>query len=184
MISTREKQLKVFEALTMFEQRIVCHKLPKSFNEVKVNVDEKQSVNKQNKMIQETKRQMLNDKLAGYEIKIQQFEQTYQQKLKAFESDISKTHNSYQQDQTDAIMNFVKTYLDHQTKTILHNIRYKESCRRAKLLRHRHSNITSTKKIIDVYPQIIVDVPKVSLNSAQLNYLSRNGKYNHSLTTL
>ena len=77
MTSIREKQLKLFEQLTMFEQRILCHKLPKSISDVKVNADEKLPVNKRNKMIQEAKRKMLNVKLEEYEIKIQQFEQTY-----------------------------------------------------------------------------------------------------------
>ena len=181
MTSIREKQLKLFEQLTMFEQRILCHKLPKSINDVKVNVDENLPVNKRNKMIQEAKRKMLNIKLEEYEIKIQQFEQTYQQELSAFETDISKTNNCYQQNQTDAIMQFLKTYLNHRTKSILHNIRYKESCRHVKLLRHSRrrccrSKKTSSTKTIDVYPQIIVDVPKVPLNSIQLDYLSRNGK--------
>jgi hypothetical protein len=47
-----------------------------------------------------------------------------------------------------------------------------------KLIRHYHRQLLSTAKTsTDVYPQIIVDIPKVSLNRIQLDYLSRNGKY-------
>ena len=62
-------------------------------------------------------------------------------------------------------MYFVKIYVYHHTKLLLRQIRYKESCFHVKLLRHhrRHQSLSSSKTI-DVYPQIIVDVPKVSLN--------------------
>ena len=59
-------------------------------------------------------------------------------------------------------MCFVKSYFDHPTKRLIRQIR----CRSL-----------SEKKIVDTYPQVIVDVPKVSLNHNQLEYLSRNGKF-------
>jgi hypothetical protein len=60
---------------------------------------------------------------------------------------------------------------------LLRQIRYKESCSHVKLLRHRRCHKSrSPSKTIDVYPQIIVDVPKVKLNQSQLDYLSRTGQ--------
>jgi hypothetical protein len=65
----------------------------------------------------------------------------------------------------------------HYTKLFLCQIRYKESCFHVKLLRHhRRHQSRSASKTIDVYPQIIVDVPKVKVNQNQLDYLSRTGK--------
>ncbi len=60
---------------------------------------------------------------------------------------------------------------------MLHQIRYNESCFHVNLLRHhqRHQS-QSARKTIDVYPQIIVAVPKVKLNQIQLDYLSRTGQ--------
>jgi hypothetical protein len=79
LIAIRKKQLKVFEDLTMFEQRILCHKLSESFNVIKIKIDEEQCSNKHNKIIQELKRRMLNVELEQYERKIQHYEHMYQQ---------------------------------------------------------------------------------------------------------
>jgi hypothetical protein len=59
----------------------------------------------------------------------------------------------------------------------LHPIRYKESYFRVKLLRyHRCHQSRSSSQTIDVYPQVIVDAPKVTLNQSLLDYLSRTGQ--------
>ena len=63
----------------MFEQRILCHKLPKSFDCIKIDNDQEQCVNKRNKIIQVLKRRMLNVELERYENKIQHYEHLYQQ---------------------------------------------------------------------------------------------------------
>ena len=53
-------------------------------------------------------------------------------------------------------------------KLLLCQIRYKEACFHAKLLRHhRRYRSLSTSNMVDVYSQIIVDVPKVKLNQNQ-----------------
>ena len=62
----------------------------------------------------------------------------------------------------------IKTYLYHHIKLLLLHIRYKESCLRVKLIhqqRHHHYKRLRSTETIDVYPQIIVDVSNVSLNS-------------------
>jgi len=74
------------------------------------------------------------------------------------------------------IMYDVKIYVHQHTKLFLRQIRYKESCFHAKLLR-QHRQSSRVNKTVDVYPQIIVDVPHVSLNSHQLDYLSRAGQF-------
>jgi hypothetical protein len=178
LLKIRKKQLKIFEDLTMFEQRILCHELPSSFNSITIDNNEEQCVNKHNKMVQDLKRQMLNVELEQYELKIQQYEYLYEQELATFQSEIYKTESSYQICHLNELMYYVKIYLYHHTKLLLRQIRYKESCFHVKLIRHhrrRHHSFTSTNTI-DVHPQIIVDVPKVSLNRNELDYLSRTGK--------
>jgi len=143
--------------------------------------DDKESHgNVSNKMIQDFKRRMLNIELEQYEVQIQQYEYQFEQEFLAFKSETSKTNSSYQLNQLNMFMHFVKTYVYHHTKLLIHQIRYKESCLHVKLLRHQNRRrlhqTVETNKMIDVYPQIIVDVPKVSLNRIQLEYLSRTGK--------
>jgi hypothetical protein len=170
--------MKVFENLTMFEQRILCHKLPNSFNNMDINDNQEYSVNKRNKMIQELKRQMLNSELEQYELRIQNYEDLYEQKIATFQSEIYRTESSYQIEHRDEIMYFVKIYVHHNTKMLLRQIRYNESCFHVKLQRHHRRYKSSRSKTItmDVYPQIIVDVPKVQLNQSQLDYLSHTGQ--------
>jgi hypothetical protein len=169
LLTIRQKQLKIFEDLTMFEQRILCHKLPNSFNFLTINNNEEQSVNKRKKMIQDLKRQMLNTELERYE-------HLYEQELATFQSEIHKTESLYQISHLNELMYYVKIYVHHHTKLLLRQICYKESCFHVKLLRHyrRHQSRSSCKKI-NVYPQIIVAVPKVTLNQSKLDYLSRTG---------
>ena len=102
----------------MFEQQILCHKLPKSFDSIKTHNNEEEWVNKRHKIIQDFKRRMLNIELGQYEIEIQQYEYLYEQELTAFESETSKINSSYQMCQLNMFMHFVKTYLYHHTKII------------------------------------------------------------------
>jgi len=71
------------------------------------------------------------------------------------------------------MIHFVEMYVYHHTKILMRETRYKESRLHFKLRRHHQ---LLTKEIISVYPQIIVDLPKVTLNRLQLDYLSRTGK--------
>jgi len=56
-------------------------------------------------------------------------------------------------------------------------VRYKESCLHFKLIRqHKRHLSLKQRDTIDVYPQIMIDIPKISLTPSQLNYLSNNGQ--------
>ncbi len=170
--------MKKFDKLAKFEQQILCHKLPKSFDSIKAHNNEQEWPNKHPKIIQDFKRRMLNTELGQYEIAIQQYEYLYEQELIAFESETCKINSHYQMCRLNMFMYFVKTFLYHYTNRSIRQIRYKESCLHVKLVRHQHRRRqpVAASKIIDVYPQIIVDVPKVSLNRIQLEYLSHTGK--------
>ena len=175
--------MELFEELTIFEQRILCHKLPNSFDSIDIDLNLQQSANKRNKVIQEIKRRMLNVRIEEYESKIQHYEHLYQQEFDALQLQILNPSSSPQKCQTDILLYFVKLYLNHVTNRHMRQIRYKESRLHIKLMRqsrHDRHHPSSKKKTINVYPQIIVDVPKVSLNRTQLDYLSHNGKLNIS----
>jgi hypothetical protein len=162
----------------MFEQRILCHKLPNSFDSITIDNNEEQCLNKRHKIIQDLKRQLLNVELQQYEIQIQHYEDLYEQEINAFERETFNLNSSYQMYHFNTLIYCVKIYVYHHTNILIREIRYKESCLHIKLLRHsrRRQSLTTKTNNIDVYPQIIVDVPKVSLNRNQLDYLSHNGK--------
>jgi hypothetical protein len=128
--------MQVFENLTMFEQRILCHKLPNSFNTINMNNNQEHSVNIRNKMVQDLKRHMLNLELEQYEIKIQHYEDLYEKELATFQSEIYNTGSLYQIEHRNKIVYFVKIYVHHHTQRLLRQIRYNESCFHVKLLRH------------------------------------------------
>ena len=176
----RKEQMKIFKQLTMFQQRIVCHRLPKSFDCITVENIEQQCKHKQNKIIQEMKRQMLNVELEQYERKLQDYEHLYQRELAAFERHLFETNSGRPIHDINEMISYIKTYLHHQTNKWMRHIRYSESCLRIKLL--RHSRARSKQDDVHVYPQIIIDTAsKVPLNQNQLNYLSYNGKLNITL---
>lgn len=165
----------------MFEQRILCHALPNSFNSISNKNDEKSCTNAQTiKTIQEAKRQALNEKLEHYELRIHQYEKLYHQTFARFQAETSNIHSLDQMHSFDEFMHYVTCYLYQHTKLFLRRIRHKESVFRVKLLRQHgcHRRMSRLSKTVDVYPRIIVDVPHVALNSQQLDYLSRAGLFN------
>jgi hypothetical protein len=123
---------------------------------------------KQLKMFEDLKCLILNAELEHYELKIQHYEHLYEQELAIFQSEIYKRKSLYQICHFNKLMYFVKIYVYHHTELLLRQIRYKESCFHVKLIRHPSFTLTNT---IDVYPRIIVDVSKASLNQDQLDYL-------------
>ena len=136
--------MKVFRDLTMFEQEILCHQIPDPFN-------------------------LVYQKLEEYEVNIYQYEHLYKRELDRFDFETCNGISSDQSGHLDQLMYYVKIYVYQHTKLFLRRIRYQESCFHVKLLRQSRR----FSKTIDVYPQIIVNVPNVSLTRQQLDYLSR-----------
>jgi hypothetical protein len=77
--------------------------------------------------------------------------------------------------------NFISNQLTfliyYYTNRLIRQIRYKESSLHVKLARHRRHQSLAASKTIGVCPQIIVDVPTVSSNHIQSEYLSHTGKF-------
>ena len=88
----------------------------------------------------------------------------------------SATDDKYQ---LDTSIHAVTLCLNHHINKLMHQIHFREFKLHVKLMRHHHrsQHALSRLKINDVYPQTSVDVPKMSLNRNQLNYLSYNCKY-------
>ena len=118
---------------------------------------------------------MPHDKLGQCEIKIHRYEHLYQQEVKTFEFTFLNTNFDGKKRENDMLITLVKTYLNHHTNKLIRKIRYKEACLYANLLRQHCRHSLSKREAIGVYPQIIVDVSRVSLNCLQLDYLPRNG---------
>ncbi|CAF3336362.1 unnamed protein product [Rotaria socialis] len=70
----RKKQLNIFEDLTIFEQRILCHTLPKKFDGIPIATYQNLFENEANKIMQELKCRKLNDQLNNYELGLQHYE--------------------------------------------------------------------------------------------------------------
>ncbi len=119
LLNIRKKQLKIFENLTMFEQRILCHELSSSFNSITIDKNEEQCINKRNKMIQDFKRQILNTELERYEMEIQQYEDLYEKVLATFQSEIYKAESSHEISHLNELMYFLKIYVHHHTNLLL-----------------------------------------------------------------
>ena len=171
--------MKVFEEMTMFEQRILCHQLPEILDSAIIpNLDIKQLSSRRLKMLQELKRFTLNVELHEYENKIEHYENLYQQELASLQQQIESTNSYFPQHQTNMLLYIVQSYLTAYTNGLLRQVRFNEACFHVKLTRHRRRRQSFLSyNVVDVYPQVIVDVPKVCLNRLQLEYLSRNGKH-------
>ena len=174
LIVLRQKQLKTFEEMTMFEVRILCKSLPKSINELDkiVPLDDssvtllmstenqqnkcehlqKEINRKHQKKIRGYKRQMLAKTLEEYETSIEENEYLYQEELLKFEYESSTPTN-----QMKDLMICLTNYLNHRTNKIIREIRYKESLFHVKLNHPRHRTLSSINKYISVYPEAIVE---------------------------
>ncbi|CAF2134403.1 unnamed protein product [Rotaria magnacalcarata] len=170
-----KNQFKIFEDLTIFEQRILCHTLPKTFDDIPIVTYPNLFENEANKIMQELKRPKLNDQLKNFELKPQHYENLYKTKINIFESKLIDISLNLQHIQVDTLITLPNCYLSHYTDRLIRQIRYKEACVYVKLVRKHRRHLLSKQQIVDMYPQIIVDVPKLSLNRLQLDYLSKSG---------
>lgn len=157
----RCQQLQSFESFTAFQQRILCHRLPKSFD-----VIPSYDTNQLQKHRQESKRHLLTVEFVRYESELRGHGHAY-------ELEWSRARLLARSD--ESILSSIETYMAQFTNRQMRTIRFHESCLHAKLLRCRSRSATPTPPI-DVYPRVIIDTDKVLLNRAQLDYLSHHGK--------
>ena len=129
-------------------------------------------------MVKELKRFTLNLELQRYEEDIHRYEQLYQDEFNQLQQQIQNPTSSDYTHQINILMYSVESYLNNYKHRLLRQIRHREACFHANLIRQRRRRQSlMTENNIQVHPQIIVDVPKVALNDAQLQFLSQNGIY-------
>ena len=179
MISIRDEQLKVFEEMTFFQQRILCHRLPQSLNKNEDITDlTNNNIHVQNKNIQEAKRRQLDRILKQYETQLLDYEHLYEKEWCNLETELFKQYYSTNKIHYGDIIECLQNFFNHRQQRTIRTIRYREACVGVVLrkIQRRHiSKKTKKKKMIDVYPQVIVDVSKLCLNKRQLDYLSHRG---------
>ena len=173
----RWKQLRSFESFTEFQQRILCHRLPKSFDDI----DPKHDGNKLRKHRQECKRRLLT-------IEFEKHEMELRVNAHAYELEWNQARLSVHRHDNEAALQCIQDYLTQFTNREIRTIRFNESRLHTKLTRRRLLSITraaattttTTINAIDVYPRVIIDTGKVLLNRTQLDYLSHNGESDES----
>ncbi|CAF5171867.1 unnamed protein product, partial [Rotaria magnacalcarata] len=150
LITIREKQAEIWKEQLKFETRIHCKFLPKTFDQLEdffthtdylpLNNDTKiiQIKNKRYKIIQETKRQWLNYFLNIYEMKIQEYEQQYQNEFTKLESLFSNNNDK-------TMLNNIKEHINDRIIKLKKNIYDGMASFRRIMLQNRQRS--STKKI-------------------------------------
>ena len=181
LIRVRQVQLQFFEKLLMLEQRIRCHFLPRVFDEFErwiapdlyePVVDDGVAVDftmKRHKIIQEAKRELVHSYVDAYEAKIQQYERRYQQALNDFRVTIATSLNVHECDGLESMV----AYMNHRTHRMKNEIYGKVNRCRRNLTRSRRRASSSRMNVVDVCPEVMVDVNHVPLSAGELTYLSR-----------
>ncbi|CAF1648303.1 unnamed protein product [Rotaria magnacalcarata] len=120
-------------------------------------------------MIQETKRQWLNYFLNIYEIKIQEYEQQYQNEFIQLESLLSNNNDK-------TMLNNIKEYINNRINRLKKDIYDKMASFRRIILQNRQRS-SSTKNVIGVSPEPYLDLISNPFNKRQWNYLSLGPSY-------
>ena len=181
MITIREKQAEIWKEQLMLEARIHCEFLPQNFDDLETfispinylplnnNAKSIEIKNKRYKIIQEAKRQWLNYFLNIYEIKIQEYEQQYQNEFIKLESLFSDNDNDIINDKTT--LNNIKEHVNNRINRLKKDIYDKMACFRKIILQNRKRS-SSTKNAIGVSPEPYLDLISNPFDKRQWNYLS------------
>jgi hypothetical protein len=181
LITIREEQAEIWKEQLMLETRIHCKFLPETFDDLEKfispinylpldnNAKSVEIKNKHYKIIQEAKRQWLNYFLNIYEIKIQQYEQQYQNEFIKLESLFSNNNNNIINDTT--MLNNIKEYINNRINRLKKDIYDKMASFRKIILQNRQRS-SATKTIIGVSPEPYIDLISNPFDKRQWNYLS------------
>jgi t-SNARE complex subunit (syntaxin) len=130
--------------------------------------------NQRYKIIQEAKRTWLNIHLNAYIIKIQAYDQQYQNEFRQLESQIMNDNNRTTTNDTNSssLLNKIKDYLTNRTNRLKEEIynQISSSSYRMKLVQNRQRS-SSTKTIIGVSPEPYLDLLCNPLNTCQWDHL-------------
>jgi len=191
LIELRQKQLHVLEDVLQLETQVSIRFLPDNFDQSEnfiapdlylpliKTIEFKQ---KRDKILQEAKRTWLNSYINIYEITYQDYEYQYQQDLKQFELDCSNHVHHRNEIIPTTLFNSFLTYINHLINRIKQEIYYEKlPLYRRKLLRRlrRQQHLGSTrKKLVNVGPQVIIDLLQHPFTATELAYLSKGNVIN------
>jgi hypothetical protein len=179
LITIRQKQTEIYEEQVMLEIRILYKFLPLNFDHlqhfitpvtyVPLNNERKaiQLKNEHYKMIQATKRTWLHIFLSTYEIKLQEYDQQYQELLIQLESLLLNNTNVH----GVSLFNDINRYMTYRTNQLKQDISNKMSSFQGKLLRNRQRS-SSTKNTINVSPEPYLDLDFNPFNTLEWRHLS------------
>jgi hypothetical protein len=138
------------------------------------NIQQQQiSDKKYQKQIRDSKRQSLAKTLEKYELEIEENEYLYQEELlRLLQNDELLRQHS---DQTKNFINCLNNYLQYRIDVGMRKIHYKETIFRIKLKHPRHrslqqpspSLITAANRIMNVYPEVIIEISETDQQQQQ-----------------
>ena len=164
----------------MLEVRIHCQFLPKTFDHLEnfvspstyspLNNDQKciRVKNKRFKIIQEAKRTWLNYLLNAYEVKIQEYEQEYQNEVIQLETQLLENIIA----DGSALWNHVRDYIHCRTNRLKKETLDAMPSFRGLLLQNRQRS-SSTKNTVGVCPEPYLDLISNPFDKRQWAYLCR-----------
>jgi hypothetical protein len=181
LIHIRQSQLETYEELFILKERILYQFLPANFDQLEQYItgedlywplmDDQTLVEmktKRRKILQEGKRTVLSIYMYAYRLKMNEYEQKYQQALNELELNFSCNTIT-----TDGLTLFqaVKTYMIHRTDPIKQEIKNKNTHLHQIIARQRRRS-SLAKKAVGVSPQITINVRRHLLKDVELDYLS------------
>ncbi|CAF4593673.1 unnamed protein product, partial [Rotaria socialis] len=181
LITIREKQAEIWKEQLMLEIRIYCKFLPLNFDHLEnfisptdylpLNNNQKaiEIKNKHYKIIQEAKRQWLNYFLNIYEIKIQEYEQQYQ-------NEFIKLRSLFSNNNDTTMLNNIKEHINNRINRLKKDIYDKMASFQRIILQNRQRS-SSTKNVIGVSSEPYLDLISNPFDKRQWNYLSLGPSY-------
>ena len=179
LVTIRQEQAVVWEDLLQLEMRVLCRLLPHSFDHLhdfispinySPSTTQRKAVQLQNgyyKMIQEAKRQWLHICLTAYEIKLQEYDQRYQDTLSQLQSALFDYTNVYDA----SLLEDINGYMTSQIIQLKQGISDRMSVFRGRLLRRRHVS-AATKHTIGVSPEPYLDLLSHPFTTLEWQHLS------------
>lgn len=172
--------MKIWEQQLILEIRVLCNFLPIEYDNLETlitafdlclplnnQLKRIQINNRRFKIIQEAKRQSLRLYLSLYEMKLQIYEQQYQQILSDLKSLLIKNTSV----QGELIYNQINGYMANRTKELKENITKKISVYRDKLIRNQRRS-SSSQIMIGVSPSPYLDLIFNPFDRREWHYLS------------
>lgn len=162
----------------MLETRILYRFLPLEFDYLQhfiisidyIPLNNKQKIcqinNQRQRLVKEAKHKWLTNSLSIYEVKLQDYDQQYQELLIQLKSLLINNTSL----QGDSLFNQINEYMTNQTKELKQKTIKKISAFQGKLVRHRQCS-SSTKTMIGVTPEPYLDLISNPFDKRELHYL-------------